>query len=92
MATTKEITATAEVSLDAFDIDDIIDHLDHTHLTSDELNDLANIIRNKGVLVALDKEEGIELIFDNLSDQLKFEICQEAMQKYSIEELQKRLA
>lgn len=90
MPTTKEITTTAEVSLNDFDVNEIIEYLQSIHITKDEYDRLYNVLRKNKVLVRLSDAEP-EYMFDNLADQFKFETCLEAMKKYSQEELQKRL-
>lgn len=88
---TKEVTAQATISLNDFDVDDIIGHLDDIHLNREELEQLHMVLKNNKVLVRLEDAEP-QYMFDNLGDQYKFQICKEAMQKYSIEDIQKRLA
>lgn len=88
-AVTKTTTSTVEVTLDDFDTEEILEYLGSTHLTRSEVEKLKEILfENYGV----DAFGAHVYSLDNLGDQLKFEACKEAMEKYSLAELEKRLA
>ena len=78
--------------LDSITIDDIIEHLEERQLSRQELRSLADFVRkeaNKKDMASIISEE---VLPETLCDQLKVQLFAEVFEKYSLTDLQRRLA
>lgn len=88
---TKRVTVDVECSVEDFDVDDVIYDLKKRHLTQDELEDIYEFSR-KRLKKRSPKDNVIEVEVDSLLDKMKFELLKEAMQRYTLHELENKLS
>lgn len=87
-----KVSRSFDVSMAEFDTDDILEELKGRHWSHNELMELKEFVKKelKAKGEEEDKVKGLVRI-ESLADQLKLEAFAEAINKYSLAEVQKRL-